>query len=193
MGCKELIDSLRQAADEKRTELRQQAEGEVQALRREYSQRTEEARRQQDAHLAAKTRESAVEILSDARGEALLIKLSSEKLMADRLFRIALGALETLRDDRYEGLFSALAGELPPLRWRTVRVNPGDVALAGRHFPGASIVEDPAISGGMEVMTEDGKIRTINTFEKRLERAWERIVPLLMKKLYEREDRHGTA
>jgi len=78
-----------------------------------------------------------------------------------------------------------MAAEIPPLPWKTVRVNPEDVGIARKHFPGAVIITDEGISGGMDVMTGDGKIRVINTLEKRLERAWGDILPHLMKEDYE--------
>jgi len=193
MGCKELIESLRKAADEKLLEIRQQAKGEVEELRREYSRRTEDIRQEQEAHLSARIRGATAGILSDAKSEALLIKLSSEKAIAERLFGVALDALKMLRGEGYERVFQALVKELPPLDWKTVRVNPADVALAGRHFPGATIVEDAAIGGGMDSMTEDGKIRVVNTFEKRLERAWEHMAPLLMKELHEWTEKNVPA
>lgn len=78
-----------------------------------------------------------------------------------------------------------MAAELPLLSWKTVRVNPEDSEIAGRHFPGAEIITDAAVSGGMDTMSGDGKIRVINTLEKRLERAWEDIATDLLKEDYE--------
>lgn len=193
MGCKELIDSLRRAADEKLLEIRQQAKDEAEALKKQYSLKAEESRQEEEARLDVMIKESTADILSDAKSKALLIKLSSEKEIADRLYRLAIESLDTLRDNGYGGVFSTLTEELPPLTWKTVHVNPADVDLAGRHFPSAAIVTDADISGGMDAMTEDGKIRAVNTFEKRLERSWERMVPLLMKELHGRTDKHGAS
>jgi vacuolar-type H+-ATPase subunit E/Vma4 len=66
-----------------------------------------------------------------------------------------------------------------------VRVNPEDVALAGKYFPGAEIIPDRNITGGMDASTADGTIRIINTFEKRMERAWTDMLPVLIKDVYQ--------
>jgi V/A-type H+-transporting ATPase subunit E len=77
-----------------------------------------------------------------------------------------------------------MAAELPA-DWKTVRVNSEDAGIAREHFPEAGIITDDSISGGMDVMTEDAKIRVINTLEKRLERAWGDVLPHIMKELDE--------
>lgn len=77
-------------------------------------------------------------------------------------------------------MFNRLAAELPPAAWETVRVNPTDGELAGHLFPTALIEPDPAISGGMEALAEEGRIRVVNTLEKRLERGWPELFPDLL-------------
>ena len=96
-----------------------------------------------------------------------------------------MSSLPALRKAGYEAVFGKMVQELPALSWKRVQVNPGDVALAGRYFPAAEIVPDPGITGGLDVSTEDGSIRVINTFEKRLERAWSDMLPLLIKDVYQ--------
>ena len=41
------------------------------------------------------------------------------------------------------------------------------------------------ITGGMDAAMEDGTIRVINTFEKRLELAWADLLPLLISDVYQ--------
>ena len=41
------------------------------------------------------------------------------------------------------------------------------------------------ITGGMDAETADGAIRVVNTFEKRIERAWADLLPLLIKDVYQ--------
>jgi len=77
-------------------------------------------------------------------------------------------------------VFSRLAAELPPIAWETLRVNPADAEVATRLFPRARIVPDSAICGGMEALAEEGRIRVINTLEKRLERVWPELLPALI-------------
>ena len=110
--------------------------------------------------------------------------ISGNRLLSDRLYRIACSVLPLLRNQDYQRAFRNLAAEMPPLTWKTVRVNTDDVEEAREHFPEAAIVADPDISGGIDAETENGKIRVINTFNKRLERAWEEIIPNLMKEDY---------
>ncbi len=71
-------------------------------------------------------------------------------------------------------------------------MNPADIGLAKRHFPGAEIVPDETISGGMDATAEDGAIRVMNTFEKRLERAWREMLPLLIKDVYQEVSRWNS-
>lgn len=61
-----------------------------------------------------------------------------------------------------------------------MRVNPADGERAAVLFPGARIETDPAISGGMEAITEGGRMRVVNTLEKRLARGWPDILPHLL-------------
>ena len=64
-------------------------------------------------------------------------------------------------------------------------MNPDDAGSAQISFPGADIIPDERISGGMDVITGDNSVRVINTLEKRLDRAWDDILPDLMKEYYE--------
>jgi V/A-type H+-transporting ATPase subunit E len=64
-------------------------------------------------------------------------------------------------------------------------VNPEDVGFAKNIFAGADIIPDKTIAGGVDAMTDGGEIRVINTFEKRLERAWVDMLPELLKKVYD--------
>ena len=65
-----------------------------------------------------------------------------------------------------------------------MRVNPEDIELAKAYFPDSEIIPDGNISGGLDVLTGDGRIRVINTFEKRLERAWADMLPELIRDIY---------
>jgi vacuolar-type H+-ATPase subunit E/Vma4 len=89
-------------------------------------------------------------------------------------------------------LFEALALELPPCRWQSVRVNPADAELAARHFPGAAVEADPAISGGMEVACDEGRVAVSNSLETRLATAWPDLLPGLLKDLAARGRDHGA-
>ncbi len=184
MSCRELIESLRKAADERVLSLRLEAEKEsgtakADIARRLQEQRDEAGRKREQAH-----REAIAAALSAANNRAREVRLRAEQALSARLKEAASAALAELRRDGYEDAFSRLARELPALSWKTVRVNPGDVRLAGKYFSGAAIEPDAAITGGMDVSAGDGTVRIINTLDKRLERAWGDMLPLLIQDVY---------
>lgn len=172
MGYRELVESLRrggeekvllirQAAAEEAGRIREEADARMQALQEDYARRRVDAVAEAEGRLAA-----------ESRRQAERIRLRAENLLLERMYGLAVTSLAGLRDERYVGQFDRLAGELLPCAWETVRVNPADVALARSLFPGARIETDGAISGGMRVSVEEGRLVNDNTFEKRLERRW---------------------
>jgi len=191
MSCKELIDSLKKAADERVLLMRQDAEREAGAAKADVARRLELRREEAKRKETAAQRDAIAQALSAANNRARELRLMAEKELSARLQAAATSSLAALRKADYEAAFGKLARELPSLAWHAVRVNPGDVALAGNYFPGAEIVPDRDITGGMDASTKDGSIRVINTFEKRLERAWSEMLPLLIRDVY-REGPDGT-
>jgi vacuolar-type H+-ATPase subunit E/Vma4 len=184
MSCKELITSLKKAADEKVLVIRHEVEQEAGAARADVARRLEQRRDEAKKKEAAALRDANAQALSAANNRAREIRLAAEKELSARLEAAAASSLSALRKTGYETAFRKMAQELPALAWHAVRVNPGDVELAGRYFPGAEIVPDRQITGGMDVSTKDGSIRVINTFEKRMERAWSDMLPLLIRDVY---------
>lgn len=193
MGCKELIESLRKSADDKIRSLGQEAEAEAERIKAEISRRIEKIRENDARMLSSKAGEKTEKILWDANNTARMHRLSAEKALSDRAFSLALSSLRQLRNEKYEEVFEKIVRELPPLPWQSVRVNPEDIGLAREYFPDAEIIPDGNITGGVDAMMEAGKIRVINTFEKRLERAWEDMLPELMKAVHEEVANHGTS
>ena len=184
MSCRELIDSLKKAADERVLLMRQEAEREAGAAKADVARRLEQRRDEAKRREAVVQRDANARALSAANNRARGIRLSAEKELSARLEAAAASSLPALRKAGYETAFEKMARELPVLAWHTVRANPGDIALAEKYFPGAEIVPDLNITGGMDVSTKDGSIRVINTFEKRLERAWSDMLPLLIRDVY---------
>jgi len=185
MGSKELIESLRRAADERIRLIWKDAEGEAEKIRAEVSHRLDllhESSSRTESLAATAVQVAAVSVANN-RSRAHLLK--AEKELSDRLFSVALSSLPRLRSSGYQEAFGKMAQELPPLAWKTVRVNPADVGLAKGSFAGAEIIPDKTISGGVDAMTDGGKIRVINTFEKRLERAWVDMLPGLLIDAYD--------
>ncbi|MCM2358106.1 MAG: V-type ATP synthase subunit E [Geobacteraceae bacterium] len=184
MGQRELIEALRKEGDEKCAAIRREAEAEseriVSAAAAEIGRLREEyARRRADA-CAAET----AAILAEAASRGRLVRLAAESALAERVYGLACGALPLLREEEYGALFAALARELPPCQWETVRVNPADEQLARSLFPRAAVITDGALVGGFEVTAAEGGMRVVNTLEKRLERGWPELLPGLFKDIY---------
>lgn len=180
MGCEELIESLRKEAARKAAGIWREAEEEAAAIRAGVSARLKEMRQYGTTGYSD---EKAGQILLDAGKKAQLIKLESDEALSGRLFALAISSLGILREEGYEKIFAGLALELPSYEWKRVKVNPHDTALAGKYFPGAEITADRTITGGMELEAEEGGVRVINTFEKRLERLWPQMLPGLVEEI----------
>jgi len=183
MGCKELIESLRAAGDDKLKAIRAEAEQEAERIRADAARRVgalQEERARKHAAEAAKQSEA---LMAEANRTVRAVGLRAERALADRLYRAARASLPALKNVGYQDVFSGLARELPPFTWKTVRVNPGDVALAREQFPGAEVLAEPSIIGGLEATSEGDRLQVVNTFEKRLERLWEEMLPEIMKEV----------
>ena len=178
MGCEELIASLRKEAGERTLEIWKEAEEEAGKIRAGVSLRLEALQRDNAAGRASE--EGSRKVLLEAETRARMIRLTSENSLSERLYSLAVSSLRLLRDQRYEDIFNRLALELPSPGWQRVRVNPDDPGLAKKYFPGAGIVVDKNITGGMEAEAEEGNVRVVNTFEKRLERSWPQMLPDLL-------------
>jgi len=184
MSYEKLTEHLHREGEEKLRLVRQDAEARADEIKEEASRKIGRTRDECGSMSASAIKKQTGAILSDAMAKARMIMLHSEKTFSERPYPIALGSLQALRSEAYPEVFSMLAQELPRLTWQTVRVNPDDAAIAKRYFPDAEIVPEASISGGVDVMTEDGGIRVINTFEKRLERAWTEILRLILQDIY---------
>lgn len=192
MGHEELITSLRKEGEEKAQEVRNEAEAEADKIRAETAGKIEQLRQEYRTMELRLTRAQEADILSSAEKKARIILLSAERSLSDRLFNLSLSCLHELRRDGYENVFPALVKELPQAGWEEVCVHSADAVMAQRYFPGSEIVSDDTISGGFEAASENRRRHIINTFEKRLERAWEVILPSLVIDTYREATRHGT-
>jgi len=184
MSSRELIESLRAASRVKIRLIQQEAEREARVLEAAKEERLEGLRRRYADKLASAEGDESLRALAEADNRARLLRLDAEKSLSDRLLSIARSSLAMLRDDNYPAVFEKLARELPSFSWKTVRVNPADAGLARSYFPEAEIVAVENISGGVDATLAGGTLRIINTFEKRLERAWSEMLPLLVKDVY---------
>lgn len=187
MPYKELIASLESEADEKIRSIWEEAKDKAGNLKSKAGEKMMELARKQADLQAEAAGEMSGALLREASEKAREIKLSEENMLAQRLYKIALSSLPFLRKDNYGVVFRALSGELPPFKWQEVRVNPEDSGLAAEFFPAAEIIADSAIVGGLEASALSGGVKVINTFEKRLEKAWpEIILPGLLEEIHEK-------
>jgi V/A-type H+/Na+-transporting ATPase subunit E len=177
MGCDELIEALRKEEEGKTREIWEEAEEEAGKIRADLSPRIETLRRD---NAAGQSSDEVSRMLLEAETAARVIRLTAYDRLSVRLYSLAASSLHLLREKGYEEIFERLALELPSFGWQRVTVNPDDLALARRSFPGAEIVADKSIMGGMEAEAEEGGVKIVNTFEKRLERSWTEMLSALL-------------
>jgi len=192
MGCNELIESLRKASEGRVCAIWTDAEEEARKIWADVSHEIGRMREEYAGTLSGPAHVEVSTILMEAHKKARMIGLSAEDVISKRLFSLAMTLLLRLRNEGYEDLFGRLARELPPLRWQTLKVNPDDVDLARKYFPDAEIFPDGNIAGGFRATAEAERIRVVNTFEKRLERAWADLLPVLMGDVYHEISDVGT-
>ena len=185
MNSEELIASIWQESEKKIRGMIQETDEEESKIEQDVMQALSRIRDDGQQHCSAASANRTEEILGEAEKRARIMKIEASIMLAERLYRISCSSLRRLREQGYQEIFRRMAEELPLLPWKSIRVNPEDSGIAGEYFPGAEIMTDELITGGMDVTTGDGNIRVINTFEKRLERTWEDIIPDLLKEDYE--------
>jgi V/A-type H+/Na+-transporting ATPase subunit E len=188
MGCKELIESLRAASSERVNAVWSDASTEADNARAACAQKIGQAKEEAARILSSRVALIRSQALLEARSKERGLRLAADRKMAGLLYTIASSRLRMLRDREYDAVFQALAQELPRFTWKSVKVHPDDVERARTFFPTANITAEEAISGGLEVTSDDGLVTVVNTCEKRLERAWEGMLPELI-----REATNGTS
>jgi vacuolar-type H+-ATPase subunit E/Vma4 len=184
MDCEHLIECLRREAGEKIRIIGEEAKEAAAKIGEETARKINSLRAEYERTANAAAAKRIGEIRADADMKARLLRAAAARRFSTRLYSEFRSSLSLLRNKGYADAFFSMAAELPPLSWNSIRVNPGDVSMAREHFPGVQIIPDEGISGGMDVTTGDGRTRVINTFEKRLERTWEELLPDLMQEIY---------
>lgn len=185
MGCKELIDSLRENGKSRIRGLQEEAERDVQRIRDEAKSQIAAIREKHACDRRTAAARQAEIVFAAASARSRHIRIRSERTLAERLYLLARASLSSLRNVGYDDVFASFVLELPRLTWKNVRVHPADTKLARVHFPDADVVEDAGIAGGFEVGSEDDLVRIANTFDKRLERRWDELLPGIMKDVKE--------
>ena len=181
MGRDELVAALRRQAEEKIASLWDEARTKALDIRKEREDRLSRLREELAASRRETARIEAEAVLREAEGEIRDRTLQTEREISARLYGIAVGLLPDLRDEDYRKSFRSLSEELPPFQWSTVRVNPADVDDARALFPDADVIGDEGIGGGLEAASDGDRVRIVNTFGKRLEQAWEELLPILLR------------
>lgn len=176
----ELIDALHGEGEEKLAALRRETDRALEEIRVDAANKENEIRERVKTKLNQAVQEEGRELMAAAAKKAAAVRLIAEKKLADRLYTLAAPLLKALRNKEYGGIFGELVRELPDYRWDIVTVHPDDLQIGAACFPDAKVVGDSRISGGLEVMSADGKVRVINTFDKRLELAWAALLPELI-------------
>lgn len=180
MGRRELLEALQREGRETLAAIVAREAAEEGRLRAAHQARRTALQCEHERHSARICNDRRRAILSKAAGEAALLRLRVEYLLALRLREIAGSCLPQLRSGAAAAVVPRFAAELPPEEWRTVRVNPVDAALAAALFPQADIVADATISGGLAVTNRDGSLTVDNSLETRLERLWPELLPELV-------------
>jgi V/A-type H+-transporting ATPase subunit E len=183
MGYEALFAELRRLGEERRQALWREAEEVAARERQQAAVDLEQERRQAEQRCAAVCAQRRREIGLAAAQESRRLKGLAEAALAERLLRIARRVMPVLQDENRALVFSRLAAELPPREWEKVHVNPADVVRGRDFFPQAEVVADGGIAGGLEALAASGRVRVINTMEKRLERAWPMILPAIFQDL----------
>jgi V/A-type H+-transporting ATPase subunit E len=183
MGATELIEALRSEGEKKALEIRRETEAEIARLRVDASARLDRLRQEYGREQLAASALAERAILAEAERKERLTRLAAENKLAERLHAMARSSLPQLRNREYDRTFSLLAAELPASAWETVRVNPADTERATGLFAAATIMADGSISGGMESTAAGGRLRIVNTLEKRLERGWPELLPELFREI----------
>ncbi len=184
MGYQELIASLRKEAEENVRSIQEEADAEVKRLREEASGKIKGLQARYEEIREKSIKEIQEKIISEARYRARQIRLQAEHALSERLYSLASGSIKMLREKDYEEVFFMLVKELPDLQCKEIRVHPEDMGITRKYFSDTEIIPDETITGGFEAVRKDGRMIVINTFNKRLEKAWDMILPLIIKDIY---------
>ncbi len=183
MGLEELIKTLRANQQSQIDEIWQATKAEAASFCEQTSGAISGFTEDHTDSLVCNCQKSIRTIISEAETKAKEIKLMALDSLSSLLLEAAVEQLVTLRSDDYGRTFEKLVQELPEQNWETVIVNPTDVSTAKNFFNNSTIQTDPAISGGMVVLSADGKIAVNNSFGKRLERSWSTLFPVIVRGL----------
>ncbi len=183
MSYIDLMNALREKGEEKAATLWLHVEAEAQRMRTEAANRIEGTKADCARALVREQASLIKGVRIEAERTARNLWSGAKSQLAERCYQLARRALADLRNPDGGRVLRPLADELPEEAWEEVRVHPLDHDAAARLFPGARVVTDSGISGGLEVVGRGGRLRICNTLDKRLERAWPDLLPGIVGKI----------
>lgn len=193
MSYEVLVKDLREKSSNRIREVWLEVETKAEDLR--SLKRKELAKRQSEMLGQSKEtrRKITAPIIQKAQRSALVMEDDFMLKLSERLYTLAFDKLVQLRRQNYESVFAELVGEVPDIVWEKIQVNPLDKELAISAFPDAEIKADPSITGGYIASGEGGAYRVVNTLERRLEKGWPVILPLILKEIIEAQNVESAA
>lgn len=176
MALNDILEAIRADAAAEATELRSQAQREIETIRLQGAEAAERLRLGASTARDEETADAARVIRNRAHLEvSRQLRMSREAVYQSALARVT-ARLELLRDDhRYPRLFATLVEEVRQAlpAGDVLRIDPRDLHLAepfAEREPPLTIEVSLSTWGGVELCTKDGR-RVLNTIEARLERA----------------------
>jgi V/A-type H+-transporting ATPase subunit E len=183
MSHEALIAALHAEGEGKAEAIRLKAEQAAATIEAEAKERLAALEQEQQRLLSSEEKRLAADIIAAANREARGIRAACRRRLAERLEGLAKKCLFNLRQMDYQTAFSRLVGEIPAENWHEIKVHPQDEKLARTFFPDTPIVFDETITGGFELLSEDGGLHIDNTLSKRLERNWPLLLPGIIKQV----------
>ena len=183
MAQQELEAALRREGENQARAIWRSVEAEGERLHSETTQTLEHQRQAADTRRQMEIVALHEAALSAAHKQAQICRLTAENALAQRLKALAEGLLEELALAGGTKLFQALAAEIPAYPWQRITVHRRDEPAARNAFPTAEIQTAKTNSTGREVQSADGRIKIINTLEKRLKHLWPELMPGLLQEL----------
>ncbi|MCL7486814.1 MAG: V-type ATP synthase subunit E [Desulfobulbaceae bacterium] len=188
MGHDALIADLRHKSSERIKKIRQEAEDQAEELRGRKKEELRKRRREIQAQLKDESQKIAAPILHEAERTALAVEDEAMGRLSERLYALAVDMLDQVRGRDYRLVFAQFVGEVPAIAWEMVQVSRQDRELAEAFFPGADIEVDSSIIGGFRASADGKRYRVVNTLEKRLEKGWPAILPILLRQIAREQD-----
>ncbi len=190
MGYQELIAALRAEGEARVRERMDAARRDAAGIREEARRQVEVLREESRRRLAREAEETRERILGHAGRESEKIRLlaiedaaASLRREAERLLVQRAGSAKVFEALLREAVEAVSAAEVE------VRVPPSmakeSTRLLARWKRTARVAPDPDCGAGVEVRAEGGRQIVQNTAEGRLDKAWTRVVPEIIRKLEE--------